>query len=163
MKIGIIGPNKLFEGTLEERKKLIDTVAKIIAKSGNEIVLTPDKDSLLEYFGEKYLEYKGKKIWLIIPADDKDHEKYLNTKLGEITSCSDWDKQADEFNRQSDISVCLGYSWGAMKEIACAQYFNKKKIYILKEFISEELPRELSFLVNYISLNEIKQKIKRSK
>lgn len=160
MKIGIIGPNKLFEGTLEERKELIDKVAKILAKSGNEIVLTPDKNSLLEYFGEKYLEYKGKKIWLIIPTEDKDNEKYLNTRLGEIISCSDWDRQADEFNRQSYLFICLGYSWGAMKEISCAQYFNKKKIYILKEFISEGLPKELNFLVEYISIKEIEGKIK---
>jgi len=163
MKIGIIGPNKLFEGTLEERKKLIDKVAKIIAKSGNEIILTPDNGSLLEYFGEKYLGYKGKKILLIIPTGDKDHKKYLNTKLGEIVSCIDWDRQADEFNRQSDLFICLGYSWGAMKEIACAQYFNKKKIYILKEFISEELPKELNFLVEYISIKEIEGKVNKIK
>jgi hypothetical protein len=160
MKIGITGPNKLFEGNLEERKKLIDNVVKIIAKSGNEIVLTPDKDSLLAYFGEKYLEYGGKKIWLVIPAEEKDHKKYLNTELGEIVSCIDWDRQADEFNRQSDIFVCIGYSWGAMKEIACAQYFNKKKIYILKEFISEKLPETLNFLLDYITLDDLKEKIR---
>ena len=86
MKIGIIGPNKLFEGTLEERKFLLDKIAKVIAETENEILLTPDKDSLLEYFGEKYLEHKGKKIILIIPTEDKDHKKYLNTELGEVIS-----------------------------------------------------------------------------
>jgi len=155
MKIGIIGPNKLFEGSLKERKSLIDKVAKIIARSKNEIVLTPDKDSLLEYFGKRYLEYGGKKILLIVPTEDKDHEKYLNIKLGEIHSSKDWDRQADEFNRQSDLFVCLGYAWGAMKEIACAQYFNKKKVYVLKEFISGKLPKELNFLVDYISINSL--------
>ena len=156
MKIGIIGPNKLFEGDINERKKLLDKVAEIIAKSEHEIVLTPDKSSLLEYFGNKYKEFKGKKIWLVIPAEDAGHKNYLNTELGEIISCKDWDRQADEFNRQCDIFVCLGYSWGAMKEIACAQYFNKKKIYVLKEFISKGLPKELSFLVNYISISVLK-------
>jgi len=159
MRIGIIGPNKIFEGSLEERKKLIDKVAKIIARSGNEIVLTPDKDSLLEYFGERYLEFGGKKIWLIIPTKEKDYKKFLNTELGEIISCIDWDRQANEFNRQSNLFICLGYSWGAMKEIACAQYFNKKKIYVLKEFISEELPKELNFLVDYINIDKIEGKI----
>jgi hypothetical protein len=61
MKIGIIGPNRLFEGNQEERKKLIEKIAKIIAESENEIILTPDKDSLLEYFGKKYLETKVKR------------------------------------------------------------------------------------------------------
>lgn len=159
MKIGIIGPNKLFGVNLEERRKLIDKVAKMTAESGNEIVLTPDKNSLLEHFGEKYLKYNGKKILLIIPTEDKDYKKCLNTELGEIISCVDWDKQADEFNRQSDLFICLGWAWGAMKEIACAQYFNKKKIYVVKEFISEELPTELNFLVEYISIKEIESKI----
>ena len=155
MKIGIIGPNKLFEGTLKERKKLIDEVAKLVAKSGNEIVLTPDKDSLLEYFGERYNEFGGKKIWIVAPMED-DAEKYLNLKLGEIINCIDWDRQADEFNRRSELFICIGYAWGAMKEIACAQYFNKKKIYVLKEFISRKLPKELDFILDYISLKQIK-------
>jgi len=49
----------------------------------------------------------------------------------------------------------VGYSWGAMKEVACAQYFNKKKIYVLKEFISGKLPTELNFLVEYIGVNPL--------
>jgi len=158
MKIGIIGPNKLFGENLQKRKELIEKTAKIIAESGNEIVLTPDKNSLLEYFGKKYLEFSGKKIWLVIPTEEKDYKDYLNTSLGEIISSKDWDRQADEFNRQSDIFVCMGYSWGAMKEIACAQYFNKKKVYVLKEFISKKLPEELNFMVEYVSIKEIKNK-----
>ena len=47
-----------------------------------------------------------------------------------------------------------------MKEIACAQYFNKKKIYIIQELISDKLPEELNFLVEYITLKELKDKIK---
>jgi hypothetical protein len=161
MKIGITGPNKLFKGDLEKRKKLIEKTAKIVAESKNEIVLTPDKNSLMEYFGEKYLEFGGKKIWLVIPTKEEDYKEYLNTELGEIISCIDWDRQADEYNRQSDIFICIGYAWGVLKELACAQYFNKKKIYILKEFISEELPEELNFLVEYVSLEELKEKIKK--
>jgi len=157
MKIGIIGPNKLFEGNMKERKVLLDRVANIVADSKNEIILTPDKNSLLEYFGKKYLDFGGKKIFLIIPTEEENYKNYLNIELGEIISSKDWDRQANEFNRQSDIFVCIGYSWGAMKEIACAQYFNKKKIYVLKEFISEELPNELNFIIEYISIEDLKK------
>jgi len=154
MKIGIIGPNKIFEGSREEREKLLDKTAKIIAESKNEIILTPDKDSLLEYFGKKYLEFGGKKIYIVAPMEDK-AEEYLNLGLGEVIDCDIWDKQADEFNRQSDAFICIGWAWGAMKEIACAQYFNKKKIYVVKDFISEELPKELNFLVEYIGIEKL--------
>lgn len=155
MKIGIIGPNKLYGQDNDERKILLDKVAKILAESKNEIVLTPDKNSLLEHFGKKYLEFGGNKISLIIPTSEKDHEDYLNTNIGQVISCNDWDRQANEYNRQSDVFVCIGFAWGAMKEIACAQYFNKKKIYILKEFISTELPEELNFLVEYIDIDNL--------
>lgn len=160
MKIGVIGPNKLFEGKISEREKLLDKVAEIIAKSKNEIILTPDKNSLLEYFGNKYNEFGGKKISLIIPTEEEDYRDYLNTQLGEIISCKDWDRQANEFNRRSDIFICVGYSWGAMKEIACAQYSDKKKIYILKEFVTDKLPKELNFIVEYVSIKDLAEKLK---
>jgi len=155
MKIGIVGPNRIFRGSKDDRKKLLDQIAKIIVASDNDIVLTPDKDSLLEYFGEKYLEFGGKDLSLIIPTSETDYESYLNTSLGKIIDCKDWDRQANEYNRQCDMFVCVGYAWGGMKEIACAQYHNVKKIYILNEFISSKLPEELNFLVEYISIDEL--------
>lgn len=155
MKIGIVGPNSIFKGDINIRKGLLDSVAKITASSNHDIVLTPDTNSLLEYFGNKYKEFNGNKVWLVLPTEESGYDSYLNTNLGEIISCKDWDRQANEFNRQCDIFICVGYAWGGMKEIACAQYFNKKKIYILREFISDKLPEELGFLVEYISINDL--------
>lgn len=155
MKIGIIGPNKIYDTDVNRRKDLLDIVAEIIARSNNKIVLTPDKNSLLEYFGKQYAKFGGKKTLLVIPTEESDHKEHLNTKIGDIIDCQIWDKQADEFNRQSDIYVCVGFAWGAMKEIACAQYFNKKKIYVLKEFITSELPKELNFLLEYIEISDL--------
>lgn len=134
---------------------LLDEVARIVVSSQNEIVLTPDKDSLLEYFGDKYLKLGGKGISLIIPTNEKGYDSYLNSSLGKIIDCEDWDRQADEYNRQCDMFICVGYAWGAMKEIACAQYFNKKKIFILREFISCGLPEELNFLIQYVGIKDL--------
>ena len=154
MKIGIIGPNRI-SGDNKKRKELLSKVAEIVAKSKYEIVLTPDKKSLLEYFGYRYKEHKGKKIWIVAPIEEIEHDKHLNLELGEVITCRDWDNQSGEFNNQSDIFICVGYAWGAMKEIACAQYFNQKKIYILNEFVSEKMPEELNFLVEYVSLEDL--------
>lgn len=156
MKIGIVGPNQLTSGS-DVRKTLLDKLANIVAHSEHEIVLTPDKNSLLEYFGNKYLEFGGKKVNLVIPTAEEDYQSYLNTNLGKVLNCIDWDRQANEFNRQCDIFICVGYAWGGMKEIACAQYFNKKKVYILKEFISAKLPDELNFLVEYINISDLQK------
>jgi len=89
MKIGIIGPNKIYDADIDERKRLLISVAKTIVKSHNEIVLTPDKDSLLEYFGSQYLKSGGTKIRLVIPTKEPDHKDYLNTKIGEVVDCTD--------------------------------------------------------------------------
>lgn len=61
MKIGIIGPNRISDELVADRKELLFKLAKIVIGSGNEIVLTPDKGCLLEYFGQQYLEFGGKK------------------------------------------------------------------------------------------------------
>lgn len=159
MIIGIVGPNNIFDGDVDDRKNLLTKVANIIAKSGNKIILTPDKGSLLEYFGTKYKEFGGKNIQLILPTEEADYGSYLNADLGRTICCKDWDRQANEFNRQSDIFICVGFAWGGMKEIACAQYLNKKKIYILNEFISNRLPEELNFLVEYINIDDLAAKI----
>lgn len=155
MNIGIVGPNKIYGGNENKRKALLDEVAQIVAASGNGIILTPDKGSLLEYFGNKYLELGGDNLSLVIPTDEAGYEDYLSTLLGKVIDCHDWDRQADEFNRQCDMFICVGYAWGGMKEIACAQYYNLKKIYILREFVSGELPEELNFLVEYISIHDL--------
>ena len=155
MKIGIIGPNNVFGADADQRKVLLDKVAKIITANHKEIVLTPDKNSPLEYFGIKYTELGGKKIWLIVPTEELDYKEYLNIELGQIISCKTWDNQANEFNKQSDIIICVGFSWGAIKEIACTQHCKNKKVYILTEFISQKLPEELNFLVNYITIENL--------
>ena len=76
MRIGIIGPNTRIEKEVlkEKVKEKLTEIAQVIAKSNFEILLTPDKNSLLEFFGEKYHEFKGKKISILAPMKD-DAEK----------------------------------------------------------------------------------------
>jgi len=66
MKIGIIGPSKLRD------KGKISRIAKIVAESGNEVVLTPDKGSSSEFFALEYIKNKGKGVYSVLPLDDKE-------------------------------------------------------------------------------------------
>ncbi len=163
MRIGIIGPNTLKNESkkeLKERKILLVKVAKIISESNNEIVLTPDKKSLLEFFGNKYKEFGGKKIWIVAPMKDY-AEKYLNLDLGEIIDCDMWYRQPSKFSEETGLLICVGYSAGVLSEIGASQYFNPKKILIIKEFVSSKLPIEInqSIEIEYISLEELKDKL----
>jgi hypothetical protein len=158
MRIAITGPNKFawIEKINPNVRMILSEIAKNIAKSSNEIVLTPDKDSSLAFFGREYLKNNGKKIYEVVPLDD-DYEQYLDVSLGEIISCSKWENQPAEFNKQSDVMICLAYGGMVMAEIACTLHYKPKKIYIIKELITSVLPKELNetFNIEYISYKDI--------
>lgn len=165
MRIGIIGPNscpQLKKEDLETRKSNLKKVARILAMADLEILLTPDKNSLLELLGKEYLKNNGKKISEIVPLDD-DFEKYLNIDLGEIISCGKWPNQPSKFNEECDVMFCVGYGGMVMAEIGFSGYYNPKRIYIINEFISEKLPKEIGLDIQYINLNELEETLKNLK
>ncbi|EKE19020.1 MAG: hypothetical protein ACD_9C00164G0003 [uncultured bacterium] len=165
MRIGIIGPNRcpqLKQEELEIRKNNLRKVARILAMTGFEILLTPDKDSLLELLGKEYLKNDGKKISEIVPLND-DFEEYLNVDLGEIISCGKWPNQPSKFNEECDVMFCVGYGGMVMAEIGFSGYYNPKKIYIINEFISKKLPGEIGLDIKYINLNELEDILKNLK
>ena len=103
MKIGIIGPSKL-----KEKQKILK-IAKIIAKSGNEVVLTPDKGSTSEYFAKEYIKNNGKKIYSVLPLDDKERGySWVNTDLGEKVNCGTWRNQLEKLDEETDALVSIG-------------------------------------------------------
>jgi len=151
MKIGIIGPSKLRDANI------IEKVANIIAKSGHGIVMTPDKESTSEFFAQKYLEFGGKKIYSVIPLDDEEFGiKWVNTGVGEQINCGTWRNQPEKLNEEADILICIGYAVGVLAEIAYTKWFKPKPVYLIKELISCELPKELKLDLKYVSIEELK-------
>ena len=89
MRIGIIGPGEVkkycdrAELDIKKYSKIVEKLAGIIAKSGNEIVITPDKGSTSELFGNAYKTAGGKKITVIAPLEDKEFGySWVNTEIG---------------------------------------------------------------------------------
>ena len=159
MKIGIIGPSRLKEFYN------IDEITKIIAELKHEIVLTPDIGSTSEYFAKKYLNEGGKKVYGIIPLDDKEFGySWINLSLGENINCGTWRNQPEKLNEECDVLLCLGYSAGGLAEIAYTKWFPKgkakKPVYIVKELVSGKLPLEIDLDLRYISINEIENILK---
>lgn len=156
MRIGIIGPSKLRE------KELIFSVAKIIADSGHEVILVSDKDSSSEFFALEYLKTGGKKVYSLIPLEDKEFGfSWVNQEIGEVINCGTWRNQPEKLNEECDVLISLGYSAGGLIEICYSKWFGKKPVYILDEFIDSKLPKELekSLDLHYIGLGELKEKL----
>ncbi|MEI6379174.1 MAG: hypothetical protein WCO55_05960 [Candidatus Falkowbacteria bacterium] len=162
MRIGIIGPNRtpqLSEDEINERKNNLSSVARIIASTNLEILLTPDKLSLMEFFGLEYLKHGGKKIYEVVPLDDE-YQPHLNIDLGEIISCGKWPLQPSKFNKECDVMFCVGYGGMVLAEIGFSGYYNPKIIYIINEFISTELPNDTGLQLKYININEVEAIVK---
>jgi len=162
MKIGIIGPSKL-EYVKEVNKNVLDIIkelAKEIAESKNEVVLTPDKMSVSELFAQEYIKNKGKGIFEVVPLDDKEFGiDWVNLDLGEHINCGTWRNQPEKLNEECDVLLCIGYSVGGLIEIAYSKWFNKKPVYIIKELISGELPKDSvrDLDLKYISYKDVKE------
>ena len=163
MKIGIIGPSKIVEDSREKISKL----AKIVAESGNEIVITPDKGSASEFFAQKYLESSGKKVWEILPEDDKEfgYKDWVNVDLGEAINCGTWRNQPEKLNEETDILLCVGYAVGVLAEIAYSKWFKPKPVYIVNELVSGKLPQEVekSLDLRYVEADAVEKELENVK
>jgi len=152
MKIGIIGPSKV-----REKEKILK-IAKVIAESENEIIVTPDKGSACEFFAERYLKFGGKKVYSVLPLDDKEFGyTWVNIDLGEKINCGTWRNQPEKLNEETDVLLCIGYAAGALIEICYSKWFKKKLVYVIKELISCKLPKEIEKSLNlrYVSISNV--------
>ena len=158
MRIGIIGPSKLeYLKEFKDNKKILEELAKAVADSGNEIVIVPDKGSVSEFFGKEYIKNKGKKVYEVVPLDDKEFGySWVNVSLGENINCGTWRNQPEKLNEETDILLCVGYAVGVLAEIAYTKWFKPKPIYIVEELVSGKLPKEVnrSLDLKYISYKD---------
>ncbi len=164
MRLGIIGASKIefLKKVNENCEEILTQIAKLIKE--HEIVVTPDKGAVSEFVTKRYLEKGGKKVWEIIPLEDKEfgYEGWLNEGLGETINCGTWRNQPEKFNEETDALICCGYAVGVLAEIAYSKWFNPKPVYIINELVSGKLPIEVerSLNLNYISLKELKNFVK---
>lgn len=159
MRIGIIAPSKLeyLKELNKNSEKIINEISKLVI--GHEIYLVPDKGSVSELFGKKYLENGGKKLFCVIPLQDKEFGfDWVNQNLGKNVSCKIWRNQPENLNERTEALICLGYSAGGLAEKGYSKWFNKKPVYIIKELVSGKFPKELErdLDLRYISYKKLK-------
>lgn len=164
MRIGIIGPSKLeyLEEVNKKAREILKKISARIAKQNYDIVLCPDKGSVSEFFALNYIENKGKKVYEIVPLDDKEFGYgWVNLDLGEHINCKTWRNQPEKLNEETDVLLCLGYAVGVLAEIAYTKWFKKKPVYIVRQLVSGKQPKEIRGLdLRYISVSELEKKLK---
>jgi hypothetical protein len=162
MKIAIIGPSKLdylkeFSDKVEE---IIQEVSRVLL--ADEIYLVPDKGSISELFAKKYLKAGGTSLKPLIPLEDTEFGyDWVNPDLAENVSCGNWRNQPENLNERTEAMICLGYSTGGLAEMAYSKWFNKKPIFIIKELVSGELPKDAvrDLDIRYISYKDLQAEL----
>ncbi len=174
MRLGIIGPTHWQENCkilhLSEKKCLKETkkIASLAKALGFEIVLVPHFGSISHAFALEFKKLGGKVIGIVPKQDSEFGIDYLDqSACTETIDCRSWRNQPESFNENCQAMLCLGYSAGALNEIAFSKWFglqNKKpkKIFVVKEFVSARLPTEAtkSLDVEYAALKQLKAKLK---
>lgn len=171
MKIGIIGPGEV-EKYCERAKinktkytLIVKDLAISLANTTSEIVVTPDKGSTSELFVKEYLASGGKKVYEVIPLDDKEFGySWVNIDLGEHINCETWRNQPETLCENSDLLICIGWGGGTLAEVYYTRWFGKvKKVYVVEELIDSKLPNSLDKtfkILEYIKANELEKKLK---
>ena len=149
---------KSIEEINPEAKGIISKLAEGVLDK--EIVVTPDKGSVSEFFAKNYIRNKGKKVYSVIPLDDNEFgSDWINTEIGENINCKTWRNQPEKLNEETDVLLCLGYAEGVLAEIAYSKWFKPKPVYVIKELVSGELPKDATRKIDikYVSYKEIKK------
>ena len=144
---------------LEKIKK----IANVIANKNHSIVVVPHKDSLSHIFAQYYIEFNGNKVIGIIPKQDKEFGfDYLEQEIcDEIVNAGTWRNVPECLDENSDILLVLALGPGIFVEIGQTKWFKVNKIYVIKEFISQPMHKELTsqLPIEEISLEELEKKL----
>ena len=165
MKIGIIGPSEIDKFckatnlSKEYYLNQISPIGNLLAKTKHEIVIVPDKRSISYHIANIYKENCGDKIIGIIPMDDHEFgiENIDENIVDEIINCVTWRNQAPSFVQNCDILLSFGFGCGTVTEIMSTKHW-KLKVYIIEEFITSKLPKEIERDIEliYIKKEEVK-------
>lgn len=133
----------------------IETIAKTLAVSGNEIVLLPDWGINFEV-AKKFKEFGGKKTIATIPFSDTDFgiknlEPYMNAQVNgkklfdETIDTGSWYKQDMTCCLLGDVVLMLGSSLGSIGELVYGYYLyklffkQKPKVEAMKQKINPQI------------------------
>lgn len=174
--LGIIGPTDVATFLARLRipysrfSEAVSSVAQVAVRQGYELIVTPDVGSSSEIFARAYRTAGGKRVVGVFPLDDKEFGyDWLNSQICDrIENCGTWINQEYYLVRHSKNIICLGLSRGVIVELcrmATAWRRRKtRKVYLMKEFIPQELPDYISYSLplTYLSTNQLKTILSRA-
>jgi len=173
MKITILGTGDLTKiprftkFSKEKLKQLINSLGKLIAEKGHELVIIPDRGIPIEV-AKIYKKYNGKKVYGLVPTKDKKYgtrhiQSYLPL-LDEKIKVNSWYDADGEIAAQGEVCLVIGLSPGILREITVLKYhyrylkcrtkviWFKNTITLIPKEIEEEIP------ITYItSLKELEK------
>jgi len=170
MRIGILGPTRVKEFCerlgVEESEYLyfLEKIAERLASTSHEIIVMPASGTAQGLIASAYKDLGGKKVVGIVPRDDTEWgiRDVDETIADDIINCGTWRNQPEKFCEESDVLLVVGLAPGAMIEICYTKWFKVKRVFLMRDFMSQKLHPEIEkdIPVEYISIQDLKDKIK---
>ena len=174
MRVSVLGTGDLtkiprFTNISKEKlKEIINTLGKLLAEKGHELIIIPDRGVPLE-IAKVYKENRGKKLLGIVPVKDTqygiDHIKKNLPLLDETLEVDHWYDADGEIAAAGDVCIVIGMSPGIMREITVLKFHyrylkSQTKLIWLKNTLSSPIPKEIEeeIPIKYIdSIEELKE------
>ncbi len=171
MRVSILGTGDLTKIprftsiTKEGLEKLIQDIAKLIAKKGHEIIIIPDRGIHFE-IAKIYKENGGKKVYGVVPTKDKIYgikhiEPYLPL-IDERIEVDSWYDADGEIAAQGDMCIIVGISPGIMRAFTVLKYHrryldNKTKVIWFKNTLTSPIPKEIEEEIPITYINSVEE------
>ena len=167
MKVSVLGTGDITKIprhtkiTESELNKLIEGVAKLIARRGYELVIVPDRGVPTEV-AKIYKQNGGKKVYGIVPTRDEkfgvNHIQPYLPLVDERIEVDHWYDADGEIAATGDVCIVIGMSPGIMREVSVLKYHyrylkSKTKVVWFENTISQPLAKEIEeeIPVTYVS------------
>lgn len=135
----------------EKLRELVDSVARLLAEKGHELVIIPDRGIPVEV-ARVYKQHGGRRVWGVVPTKDKiygtkhiEPNLHLLDKRIEVASWYDAD---GTIAASGDVCIVFGMSPGIMREFTVLKYHYrylkcKTKVIWFRNTISAPIAREI--------------------
>jgi len=134
MKVCLVGPGDLdlhaqiYGIDKSKLEKVAEEIGRILAESGVEIVLLPDR-GISYRVAESYKKHNGKRVWCTVPLSDKvfhtDHLEPYRCICDETINTGDWFRQDLTICLFGHCILCLGLSLGTVRDFTGGYYLYK--------------------------------------
>ncbi len=149
----------------KELRALVDSVARLLAEKGHEIVIIPDRGIPVEV-AKIYKQNGGRRVWGVVPTKDKVYgTKHIAPNLrllDERIEVDSWYDADGTIAASGDVCIVFGMSPGIMREFTVLKYHyrylkSETRVIWFRNTISAPIAKEIEEEIPVTYVNSVEE------